>query len=116
MVLVILAILAAIMVPALTGWIDKAKERQDVINARSAYLAAQTIASEMYATNDKLAAKDFDDTVIAKITTLAEVNGTVKITGVVKGKITGMTYKGAGDNGKEYTYDSEKNGWNFLAS
>ena len=47
-VLVILAILAAILVPALLGWIDKAKEKQVVLDARSAYLAAQTLASEEY--------------------------------------------------------------------
>ncbi|MCR1840465.1 type II secretion system protein [Murimonas intestini] len=47
-VLVILAILAAILVPALLGWIDKAKEKQIVLNARTAYLAAQTLASEEY--------------------------------------------------------------------
>ncbi len=47
-VLVILAILAAILVPALLGWIDKAKEKQIVLDARSAYLAAQTLASEEY--------------------------------------------------------------------
>lgn len=47
-VLVILAILAAIMVPALIGWIDKAKEKQASVNARTVYLAAQTISSEKY--------------------------------------------------------------------
>ena len=47
-VLVILAILAAIMVPALIGWIDKAKEQQASVNARTVYLAAQTISSEKY--------------------------------------------------------------------
>lgn len=48
-VLVILAILTAIMVPALTGWIEKAKEKQVSLDARSVYLAAQTLASEEYA-------------------------------------------------------------------
>ena len=48
-VLVILAILAAILVPALLGWIDKAKEKQYVLDARSVYMAAQSLASEKYA-------------------------------------------------------------------
>ena len=47
--LVILAILAAIMVPALTSWIDRAKTKQVLVDARSVYLAAQTLASEEYA-------------------------------------------------------------------
>ncbi len=47
-VLVILAILAAILVPGLTKWIDKANEKQIVIDARTAYLAAQTVVSEAY--------------------------------------------------------------------
>ncbi len=51
-VLVILAILAAIMIPAMTGWIDKAKEKSVLVEARSVLLAAQTLASEQYAVAD----------------------------------------------------------------
>lgn len=48
-VLVILAILAAILVPALLGYIDEAKQKQYVLHGKSAYTAAQSVASEMYA-------------------------------------------------------------------
>ncbi len=48
-VLVIIAILAAITIPALLKYIDKAREKQVVIDARTAYLAAETAASEAYA-------------------------------------------------------------------
>lgn len=48
-VLVIIAILAAITIPALLKYIDKAKDKQIIINARTAYLAAETAASEAYA-------------------------------------------------------------------
>lgn len=48
-VLVILAILAALLVPALTGYIDKAKEKQIIAETRQAVMAAQTIADEAYA-------------------------------------------------------------------
>lgn len=58
-VLVILAILAAATVPALTGWIDKAKEKTVVVNARTVYIAAQTVASEEYAKDE--ADRDFSD-------------------------------------------------------
>ena len=50
-VLVILAILAAAMIPALTGYIDKAKEKTAIADARSVVTAAQTFASEEYAMN-----------------------------------------------------------------
>lgn len=48
-VLVILAILAAAMIPALTGYIDKAKDKTAISEARSALTALQTYASEDYA-------------------------------------------------------------------
>lgn len=47
-VLVILAILAALLVPALTGYIDRAQRQSTIAAARQAYLAAQTITSEKY--------------------------------------------------------------------
>ncbi|MEG0832927.1 MAG: prepilin-type N-terminal cleavage/methylation domain-containing protein [Oscillospiraceae bacterium] len=47
-VLVILAILAAIMIPTMTGWIDKANEKTGLVKARNVLLAAQTIVSEAY--------------------------------------------------------------------
>ena len=45
-VLVILAILAALLVPALTGYIDKAKEKKIVAETRMVVMAVQTVASE----------------------------------------------------------------------
>lgn len=47
-VLVVLAILAAIMIPAMTGWITKAKEKRLVVACRTCVTAAQTLASESY--------------------------------------------------------------------
>lgn len=51
-VLAILAILAAMLVPALTGYIDKANEKKTVATARQYYVAAQTVVSEAYAKNE----------------------------------------------------------------
>ena len=48
-VLVVLAILAAIMIPAMTGWIDKAKEKRLITSCRACVTAAQTLVSEAYA-------------------------------------------------------------------
>ena len=48
-VLVILAILAALLVPALTGYIDKAKNQSIISETRQVVMAAQTLADEAYA-------------------------------------------------------------------
>ena len=48
-VLVILAILAAMLVPALTGYIDKANKEKVIATTRQVVMAAQTEVSEAYA-------------------------------------------------------------------
>lgn len=48
-VLVILAILAALLIPALTGYINKAKEKKVIAETRMAVMAVQTINSDYYA-------------------------------------------------------------------
>lgn len=53
-VLAILAILAAMLVPALTGYIDKANEKKVIATARQYYVAAQTVVSEAYANGDSV--------------------------------------------------------------
>lgn len=70
-VLVILAILAALLIPALTGYIDKAKEKNVIAETRQCVMAAQTLADETYATNTNVAAVD-----AGKVKELAEVKGT----------------------------------------
>lgn len=48
-VLVILAILSAVLIPSLTGYIDEANEKTIITKARQVYVACQTTASEYYA-------------------------------------------------------------------
>ena len=48
-VLAILAVLASLLVPSLTGYIDKAKKAKNLANARGFLNAAQTVCSELYA-------------------------------------------------------------------
>lgn len=48
-VLVILAILAALLIPALTGYIDKAKEKKVIAETRMLHTAIQTEMSALYA-------------------------------------------------------------------
>lgn len=56
-VLVILAILAALLVPALTGYIDKARKSQVIAETRMLTQAAQTEMSTLYASDEYANAK-----------------------------------------------------------
>lgn len=92
-VLVILAILAALLIPALTGYIDKARKESVVAETRSAVMAAQTIVSEKYGTTKGNVT--LEDTDYADIKNLAEVPGTIVDGSIVIEKVTGSEYKGA---------------------
>lgn len=72
-VLVILAILAALLIPALTGYIDRAKEKNVIAETRQCVMAAQTLYDEAYAGVDKngTAATPTD----AEILKLADLTG-----------------------------------------
>lgn len=106
-VLVILAILAALLVPALTGYIDKARNKQIIAETRSAVMAAQTLVDEAYAQSTKAVeatttADDADKKVVVgsesvtydAIAKLAELDAS-KISGVMiseEGKLTQLVY------------------------
>lgn len=86
-VLVILAILAAILIPSLVGYIDKANEKASIANCRSFVMAAQTIGSETYGekgalstgTNGTITKDDF----LKEVFELSELDST-KFSGVIK--------------------------------
>ena len=103
-VLVILAILAALLIPALTGYIDKAKEKKIVAECRQSVMAAQTLADEAYAKASTKGAVTFGDGGIAyaDVEKLAEVpTGTVKsVTTDNNGRVTALKYT----NGKTVEY------------
>ena len=106
-VLVIIAILAAMLIPAMTGYINKAKEKSITSETRQSVMAAQTLVDEKYATNQetKITVSDaatssvkFDD-----IKKLAEVKGTIsKVTVDGDGKVTELVYS---NGGKTCTYN-----------
>lgn len=50
----ILVILAAILVPSMVGWVDRAQGKSYAVEARAVYLAAQTIESEHYDDSGKI--------------------------------------------------------------
>lgn len=106
-VLVILAILAATLIPALTGYIDKANQKAAISECRSCVSAAQTLASERYATGGAASVKlDTDETKefsLSGVKTLAEVKGSIESIGFENGKVKTLVYKSA--NGITITYD-----------
>lgn len=97
-VLVILAILAALLIPALTGYIDKAKRKSIVAETRQVVMAAQTLVDEAYGSNN---AGDGvvigTDVTLDKIKALAEVPGTVVSVELNKAAGTGVTALGVVD-------------------
>lgn len=103
-VLVILAILIALLLPALTGYIDKANEKKIAVEARAIFTAAQTLASEEYAANLPVADRVYVGKEITSLDTtpagsnqtlkeLSEVSdGKIKIKFSEKGKIDSFSY------------------------
>ncbi|NCC43659.1 MAG: type II secretion system protein, partial [Clostridia bacterium] len=104
-VLVILAILAAILVPALTGYIDKAREKTAISQCRACVQAAQTLASERHTSSSPLSLADAD-----QILTLAEVKGQGEITTLTINKdssaVDKLVWKAA--NGIVVTYENKQ--------
>ena len=105
-VMVILAILAALLIPGLTKYIDKANEQSAIVEARNIAVAAQTTCSEHYGkvkkaadkTDAKLVAYLNDKTTgQAQIVELSEIaidgtTVTLKIETVTSGKVVKFTY------------------------
>lgn len=110
-VLVILAILAALLIPALTGYIDRAKEKDIIAETRQTVMAAQTLVDEAYAKEDiksnNITVGDATATINkADIAKLAEVEGkgTIGDVTVQDGKVTKLEYT---KNGKTCTYTAK---------
>ena len=103
-VLVIIAFLAAMLIPALTGYIDKAKDKDIIAETRSAVMATQTLVDEEYAGKDVGSAVEFDKgkVTVTNITELAEIDGTIDGVEINKdGKVTKLVYT---KDGKTCTY------------
>lgn len=131
-VLAILAILAAMLVPALTGYIDKANSQKVIATTRQVVMAAQTELSEEYATkgadgmytgNDEKKALATSETLYQDIVKLAEVSsdGTNFKNGVSavtieynkKGTVVKVTVT---QNGKTCTYDVNASNGGYTVS
>lgn len=109
-VLVILAILAALLIPALTGYIDKAKEKQIIAQTRQAVMAAQTLADEKYALGNTGAGAGIGaGLTVSDVEALAELTGKGTVSGIktnANGVITDLTF--TDNNSKVCTYDHDE--------
>lgn len=113
-VLVILAILAALLIPALTGYIDKAKRKSIVAETRQVVMASQTLVDEYYAKQDVNAdvtvAASNANVLFKDIAALAELKADnikeVKVGTTTKSNQGIVTYVKYENKGKtcEYTY------------
>ena len=111
-VLVILAIMAAVLIPSLIGYIDKSRENSIISETRSLVTAVQSLASEKYGENNDahtvvytLGASDAA-TVIAysEVEALCELKNldtNVTDTNIEGGKVKEITYK-SGDKQRVY--------------
>lgn len=61
-VLLILAILAAIAIPSMLGYVEEARNSEYIAKARTGYVAAQTIATKEYVKDDSVAIADLQTT------------------------------------------------------
>lgn len=73
-VMVILAILAAMLMPSLTGYIDRAKDKRVITEVHQVVMAAQTLADEEYAIEDE---PNYDSVTLENVEKLAEIKGEI---------------------------------------
>lgn len=102
-VLVILAILAAMLVPTMTGYIDRANQDKLVAETRMIVMAAQTIASEQYGAGDAgeminttHSSSDGEDSIYQEIKELAETKEDFQVT-ITDNQVNNVTYPETGD-------------------
>lgn len=110
-VMVIIAILATLMIGALNGYIDKAKEKTAIANCRSVAIAAQAQLSEEYAKGHVYSGNGWDRTAGSeytqeKVLGLADVDGKVTVVSqsVSDGTVNSMDVK-TGEITARYTAD-----------
>lgn len=106
-VLVILAIMAAVLIPSLIGYIDKSRQNTVVSETRSIVTAVQTLASEKYAKQNDSSTTVYTLGTVAGTTvilyndieTLCEIEDLdTKLSGVTitGGKVTALKYSSGG--------------------
>jgi prepilin-type N-terminal cleavage/methylation domain-containing protein len=118
-VLVILAILAAILVPVLLGYIDKARQSSAIEECHMCVVAAQSVATEQYGKNSTFI-NSADSDQISEISKLADSEGKINSVDYIandtqvsklvytatNGFVVTYTYT-AGDISGKYTFGSK---------
>lgn len=116
-VLVILGILAAILIPSLTGWIDKARQASAITECRYCVVAAQSVSDEYYGKNitleDEKTSSSEPVGLLTEIETLAESKGKIQHVTFSKAIVTELLYKAANGtlvkfDGTNYTVVTEE--------
>lgn len=100
-VLVILAILAAMLVPALTGYIDRAKKEKDYQAASVVYAAAQAAITEAYGNGD------ISTKAAGTYASTGTTGGTSNLTLV--GELAGIVTSGTNARLKEFSFSYDAN-------
>ena len=103
-VLVILAILAALLIPALTGYIDRAKEKNVIAETRQVVMAAQTITDEVYGEKTNVSSTDLKLSVVKDLSEVTITKGKDTIN-VANGKVVYVKHESK--NGKTGYYTVE---------
>ena len=109
-VLVILAILAALLVPALTGYIDKANKEKVIATTRMVVMAAQTEVSEKYGlkADGKLTGTyDTDGTTLEPLTKYSDADAKNDADGISMNTIAELAEVATAGSGNTATF---KNG------
>lgn len=107
-VLVILAILAALLIPALTGYIDRAKEKSAVAETRQIVMAAQTITDEVYGAHTDVAAANLKMSEVQKLSEVTITKSGNKSNDTINVKDGKVVYvKHVSKNGKTGYYTAE---------
>lgn len=103
-VLVILAILAALLIPALTGYINKAKEKNAIAETRQVVMAAQTITDEVYGEKNNVSSTDLKLSAVKDLSEVTITKGKDTIN-VANGKVVYVKHESK--NGKTGYYTVE---------
>jgi prepilin-type N-terminal cleavage/methylation domain len=110
-VLVILAILAALLVPSLTGYIDRAGSQALIAETRLVVMAVQTLASESYAATGRVDTDRFRVSLSGDTATAVELR---RLSEQDTGEVTAVTFNGTAvasltlaKGGRSCTYSSE---------
>jgi len=94
--LIVVLVILALLVPALTGYIDKANKEKVIAECRMAVMAIQTESTSIYGEKGKVETADLTKAATDKaIRDLAEVSGFWAATVDESGKVTEVKYSNA---------------------